>query len=132
MHMKASKIIGIPSDFQTGEEVEFQLTGVLSEWLFATRFWQSFNTTHSTMFDQFEEDEVTADVVRQVAASIGERIAEIHASDVQSVQFVYRRLRDGTPVPAQMFKKDLIDEMTRLRDFLSMVAERYTMATFEL
>lgn len=132
MQMKASKFIGTPSDYQASEEIEFQLTGELSEWLFATRFWQNFNATHDTIFDQFEEDEVTIELVKQVAASIFARIRDLRTVDQPSVEFVYRRLPDGMPVTAQIAKDGLIEEMTRLGEFLTLIAERYAKATFDL
>lgn len=130
MQMKASRFAGFSADFQS--VAELQLTGALSEWLFATHFWQEFNAAHGTMFDQFEEDEVSRAMASEVASSINERICLVQASADQHVEFVCRRSPDGTFESAKIAKQDLVDELIRLRDFLTSVVERCEVLEFDL
>lgn len=130
MQMKASRFSAFSTDFQTVGEL--QLTGAFSEWLFATHFWEKFNAAHDTMFDQFEEDEVSRVVANEVASSINERIRIVQASADQHVEFAYRRLADGTFATATIAKQDLVDELIRLRDFLASVVARCHVLEFDL
>jgi hypothetical protein len=59
--MQISRIYDISSK---QDSLEFALSGVLSEWLFAVGFWRNFNVAHGTMFDQFEEDKADSTVAQ--------------------------------------------------------------------
>lgn len=84
------------------------------------------------MFDQFEEDEVGRDVASEVAKSINERINSAQASVGKFVEFTYRQLPNGKFESAQITKRDLIDELIRLRNFLISAAEHCEIIAFDL
>ncbi|WP_322011762.1 hypothetical protein [Paraburkholderia sp. J12] len=132
MQMKESTIVGWLSESQVAEDVEFRLSGALSEWLFATHFWRDFNSSHGTMFDQFEEDEVGQNVLKEIAASINVRIDQLRSGHEQSIEFVYRRLRDGSPVTATVTRSDVIEELTKLHGFLLDVSRKCTVVSVNL
>ena len=84
------------------------------------------------MFDQFEEDEVGQDVVKEIATSINVRIDHIRCGQEQSIEFVYRRLRDGSSVTATVTRGDLIEELTKLHEFLLDVSKKCPVISFNL
>lgn len=53
---------------------QLRLSGLLSEWLFSSRFWSNFNARHGTMFDQYEEDDADVSTVAAVVEALDERI----------------------------------------------------------
>jgi hypothetical protein len=124
MQMRESTFVGLSSEFQVAEGAEFRLSGVLSEWLFATHFWRDFNASHGTMFDQFEEDEAGQDVVKEIAASISERIGQLRSGREQPAEFAYRHLPDGSAITAKVAPSDAIEELTKLYRFLLDVSEK--------
>ena len=130
--MQISKILRVSSEQSSDASVAFQLSGVLSEWLFAIRFWREFNTAHGTMFDQFEEDEVDASIVKLVSTALAKQIAALRSTDMQSVEFVYRRRQDGQPLTADTPKAALLSELTALHDFLNSAAEQNLTLIFDL
>lgn len=132
VQMKKSTITGWSSEFQIVEGAEFRLSGVLSEWLFATHFWRDFNSSQGTMFDQFEEDEVGQDVAKKIAVSISGRIDQLRSSHSQSIEFVYRRLRDGSPITATVDKIEAIEELIKLHQFLVDASEKCAVISFNL
>jgi hypothetical protein len=132
MKMQISKIFSVQTEQYSGPFVEFQLSGVLSEWLFATNFWREFNAGHGTMFDQFEGDEVDATIVRSVSAALEKRIAALDLSDTQSVEFIYRRLQGGQFLTASASKSNLLSELTALHTFLKTAAQQSLTMEFDL
>ncbi|QNB11815.1 hypothetical protein G5S35_09665 [Paraburkholderia tropica] len=132
MRMRESTFVGLSSEFQVAEGAEFRLSGALSEWLFATGFWRDFNAAHGTMFDQFEEDEAGQDVVKEIAASIGERIGQLRSGHEQPFEFVYRRLPDGSSITATVAPSDAIDELAKLHRFLLEASEKCALVSVNL
>ncbi|CAE6972918.1 hypothetical protein R69608_07892 [Paraburkholderia nemoris] len=132
MRMQVSKIFAVPTEQHSGPPVEFELSGILSEWLFATNFWREFNAGHGTMFDQFEEDEVDAAIVKSVSAALEKQIEALRLSDTQSVEFVYRRLQDGQSLTANTSKSDLLSELVALDAFLKTAAQQNLTMAFAL
>ncbi|WP_347557347.1 hypothetical protein [Robbsia sp. KACC 23696] len=132
MRMQVSKIFAVPTEQHSGRPVEFELSGILSEWLFATNFWREFNAGHGTMFDQFEEDEVDAAIVKSVSAALEMQIEALRLSDTQSVEFVYRRLQDGQSLTANTSKSDLLSELVALDAFLKTAAQQNPTMAFAL
>jgi hypothetical protein len=132
MQMKVSTITAVLPEPEAQDVPQIYLTGELSEWLFVSRFWGEFNVANGTMFDQFEEDEVSADIAKNVALSLKHRIGELKLIDGQSIHFVYRRLQGGGALTCDVTTSALTEELTRVVEFLYSVSERYQRINFDL
>ena len=132
MRMQVSRITDSSSDTNSCSPQEFEMSGVLSEWLFAIGFWRKFNAAHGTMFDQFEEDDADETIVRAVGRALSDLISFLDASSDEVIEFAYRKLADGSSVTASVTRTNLTVELERLSHFLLQSAERHSTLTFSL
>lgn len=101
-----------------GEGV-FRLSGLSSEWLFSSMFWQDINAKAGTMFDQYEEDEVDVSVAMGVAEALAERLRSLNDSSASVIRFVYGWSSSHEPLLAVIGKEQLLSELMGFHDFLS-------------
>ncbi|WP_322094914.1 hypothetical protein [Paraburkholderia bannensis] len=118
MRMQISRITNLSLDGSSPNSPEFEMSGVLSEWLFSIDFWRKFNSENGTMFDQFEEDEADVSVVRNLAAALTKLTASVEDSERDVLEFAFRRLPDGTVITAKATKESLLEELKSLTQFL--------------
>lgn len=130
--MQISRITNLSLDGSSSNSPEFEMSGVLSEWLFSIGFWRKFNSENGTMFDQFEEDEADASVVRDLASALTKLIASVEASERDVLEFAFRRLQDGTAITANVTKESLLKELKSLTQFLDASTELKTTLLFSL
>jgi hypothetical protein len=119
MKMHESEVIAISNG--KGREIctpVFRLSGELSEWLFSSRFWSDFNTKHGTMFDQYEEDDVSTSEINALVEALNEKVCALQESNVREIEFVYRWTSDQLPLIARVPKENLISELVAFRNFL--------------
>jgi hypothetical protein len=130
--MQISRITNLSLDGNSSNSPEFEMSGVLSEWLFSIDFWRKFNSENGTMFDQFEEDEADSSVVRGLASALTKLMASVEASERDVLEFAFRRLPDGTAITANATKESLLGELKSLTKFLDASAELRTTLLFSL
>ena len=94
------------------------LSGLLSEWLFSSKFWSNFNAKHGTMFDQFEEDEADIKTVKAIVNAIHEVIDNLDKSEEHNIEFTYRWTVEHKPLKASIQKESLMSELAIFYDFL--------------
>ena len=105
--------IGVPDDQNV-----FYLSKELSEWLFASKFWENFNLENGTIFDQYEEDEIFPDIVEKISISIEKKINELLDSNENVIEFVYAWTSSGSPLVIKVNRDDLVVEMRKLNGYL--------------
>jgi hypothetical protein len=130
--MQISKITDLSLDDGSLNSPAFEMSGVLSEWLFSIGFWREFNSEHGTMFDQFEEDEASTIVVRDIVSALAGLIASIERGERHVTGFTYRRLPDGTAITANATKESLLEELKSLCQFLEESVGRQSTLLFSL
>jgi len=111
---------------------QLRLSGALSEWLFASKFWSDFNASHGTMFDQFEEDEAEVLVVRSVVEELERRVRALRELDEYDVEFVYRWTSEHKPLTTSVPRELLLSELATFRDFLAGAVANDCAVTFAL
>lgn len=94
-----------------------RLSGSISEWLFASKFWSEINRRCGTIFDQYEEDDASANVVEVICDSLS-GIIEDHRCDPREIEFVHGWDAQRNPLKAKINSRDLVRELTDLRNFL--------------
>jgi hypothetical protein len=132
MRMQISRVTNSSLGSSLSSVPEFEMSGVLSEWLFAVGFWRNFNATHGTMFDQFEEDDADETVVRSITFALADQMQLLEGRPEEVLEFAYRRNFDGSSIMASIARVDLIAELEALRHFLLQSAERHSALTFSL
>lgn len=130
--MQISRITSTSLDENSPSSGQFEMSGVLSEWLFSTGFWRKFNAENGTMFDQFEEDEADATVVLKVATALSAVVTSVESCEQHVLEFVFRRLPDGSAITASVTKENLLEELKSLRKFLEASADRKFTLLFSL
>jgi hypothetical protein len=116
----------------SGDGGRLSLSGTLSEWLFASKFWSEFNAQHGTMFDQFEEDEVDASMVGVIAESLDKKICAFRKQSECNVEFVYRWTSEHKPIIESVSRESLLSELTTFHEFLVAMAAKNCSVTFSL
>lgn len=111
---------------------QLRLSGPLSEWLFASKFWSDVNAKQGTMFDQFEEDEAEVLVVRAVVEELERRARTLRELDVYDVEFVYRWTSEHMPLTTSVPRELLLSEVVTFRDFLADAVAKNCPVTFAL
>ncbi|MEM5342292.1 hypothetical protein [Paraburkholderia azotifigens] len=115
MKMKESSV-SVTSD--SGHSQTLRLSGLLSEWLFATGFWSEVNATCGTMFDQYEEDLADTEVLIVIAQKIDQKIQGLRDVTTPTVEFVHGWAVDWTPLKATAKTEAFLGELMTLRNFL--------------
>lgn len=87
-----------------------------SEWLFASGFWQRVNSQLGTIFDQYEEDAVSPEVLARVSPFLRETIAEVGALRVEQIKFVRGWDANGNAIVAHVGKGALLADLIRLSE----------------
>lgn len=113
-------------------EQQLRLSGLLSEWLFSSKFWSDINAKHGTMFDQFEEDSADVAIVNAIVDALEERIRALGKLDKCDVEFTYRWTAERKPLKASISRELLLSELTTFRDFLHEAAAKSCCVTFSL
>ncbi|WP_155648668.1 hypothetical protein [Burkholderia pseudomultivorans] len=108
-----------------------RLSGVLSEWLFASKFWAQINMRCGTIFDQYEEDEACEDVVGIIYADLAKRIQDL-TGKVGEIEFVHGWDVNGVPLTARINSLDLIRQIEEFRDFLEIALKFHVGAYMSL
>ena len=111
---------------------QLSLSGSLSEWLFASKFWSDFDVKYSTMFDQYEEDEVDVPIVKAIIDALGERVEAFRELDASDVEFVYRWTAERKPLRTNVSRIALESELAALRDFLGEAVAKNRSLVFSL
>jgi hypothetical protein len=119
MKMQESQIWVVHSDLPESRSSTFRLSGLLSEWLFATRFWVEINEKCGTMFDQYEDDEAATSIVEVIAEKLKEKALSLQLSDASVIVFTYGWKSSREPLLASVKRSQLLSELTLLHDFLS-------------
>lgn len=120
----------VVSMYEGGEQL--RLTGPLSEWLFASKFWSDFNANHGTMFDQFEEDEADVLVVGAIVDALDEKMRALRKQEGHDVEFAYRWTSEHKPLTTSVPKELLLSELMTFRDFLAGAVAKNCAVTFAL
>ena len=117
-----------------GENISsvFRLSGVLSEWLFSSKFWSDFNERHGTMFDQYEEDEAKAPIVKALAEALEEKIAALQSNDAINIEFVYGWTSERAPLTTSISRVQLLSELAEFHDFLVASVGKNLLLSFSL
>lgn len=90
-----------------------RLSGLLSEWLFASKFWAQVNVRCGTIFDQYEEDTADEGVVKIICDELTKRIIELDGRD-DEIEFVHGWDANRNPLVARINAIDLVREMSEL------------------
>lgn len=101
-----------------------RLSGLLSEWLFATKFWAQINMRCGTIFDQYEEDEAGEDVVKIISAELVKRIKDLSGKGGE-IEFVHGWDVNRTPLVARINVIDLVREIEEFREFLNIALKSH-------
>jgi hypothetical protein len=99
-------------------DMVFALSGVVSEWLFASMFWSEFNEKNGTIFDIYEEDDASPMVCIKLSLALGKRIATLLNSTENDISFVFRWCENGEPIWCNVQKDVLVKELSAFRDCL--------------
>jgi hypothetical protein len=100
------------------------LSGLFSEWLFASKFWAQINAHCGTIFGQYEEDEVREDVVEIISAELAKRIQGLSGTGGE-IEFVHGWDVNRTPLVARINVVDLVREITEFREFLDVALKSH-------
>jgi hypothetical protein len=100
------------------------LSGLFSEWLFASKFWAKINEHCGTILDQYEEDEVGEDVVEVISTELGKRINDL-SGGVGEIEFVHGWDADRRPLVARISIVDLVREIEEFREFLDIALKHH-------
>ncbi|SMF26600.1 hypothetical protein SAMN06295900_104427 [Trinickia caryophylli] len=111
---------------------QLRLSGPLSEWLFASKFWSDLNAKQGTMFDQFEEDEADVPIIRVVVEELERRVRALRELGEHDVEFVYRWTAEHKPLTTSVPRESLLSEVVMLRDFLADAVAQNCPVTFAL
>ncbi|WP_321788084.1 MULTISPECIES: hypothetical protein [Paraburkholderia] len=123
MNMNKSTIYTLDDDGVVDEAGPMhRLSGELSEWLFASKFWANFNSKNGSIFGQFEEDEAGPDIARKISHELAEKLKELN--DVEDVIFAYRKTQAGDKEYIQVTASQLIHEIKSLAEFLRNLGSR--------
>jgi hypothetical protein len=109
-----------------------RLSGLLSEWLFSSKFWSNFNAEHGTMFDQFEEDVADTSVIKAVIDTLEKRMRILQEMDGCDIEFTYRWTSEKTPIRKSVSRESLLSELVIFRDFLSSAITKNQGVVFSL
>jgi hypothetical protein len=112
------------SDEGGPEQVLFQISGVLSEWLFATNFWQNFNKKYGTMFDQFEEDDANPKTLELISESLIAEIEKLGLMKENQIRFIYRWGLNGEKDVAIAPRSSLQEELRAIRKIFNTAADQ--------
>ncbi|MBR8330361.1 hypothetical protein KDW69_01725 [Burkholderia ambifaria] len=124
MKLKES-IVTIESPDGDGFSVRsITLSGLFSEWLFASKFWAQINAHCGTIFDQYEEDEAGEDVVAIISAELAKRIQDLSGTRGE-IEFVHGWDVNHTPLVARINAVDLVREIAEFREFLDIALKRH-------
>ncbi|WP_141715797.1 hypothetical protein [Burkholderia ubonensis] len=100
------------------------LSGLFSEWLFASKFWGEINTHCGTIFDQYEEDEAGENVVEVISAELAKRIKDLSGREGE-IEFVHGWDVNRTPLVARINVIDLVREIEEFREFLNIALKSH-------
>ncbi|MBY4831455.1 hypothetical protein [Burkholderia dolosa] len=100
------------------------LSGLFSEWLFASKFWGEINGHCGTILDQYEEDEVGENVVEVISNELGKRINDL-SGRVGEIEFAHGWGADRTPLVARISIVDLVREIEEFREFLDIALKHH-------
>ncbi|WP_321964934.1 hypothetical protein [Paraburkholderia sp. J7] len=120
--------------FIAGKPAEpvFTLDSAVSEWLFASGFWNQINNSLGTMFDQFEEDEVEPAVLVQIASDLDCRIRALEIQGAEEVRFVCGWSSSGDSHAVKVRRTSLISQLAMLRSLLASAAANGEVLEFNL
>ncbi|WP_224010645.1 hypothetical protein [Paraburkholderia tropica] len=127
--MKESTVSVIVDD---GTSQTLRLSGVLSEWLFASGFWSEVNEICGTMFDQYEEDEASPDIVLVIQQEIDKKASGLRMSTEPKFEFVRGWAADWTPLKVSANTEDVLEELKIFRNFLDAGISTTSNAIFSL
>lgn len=108
------------------------LSGLVSEWLFSSKFWSEVNAKCGTMFDQYEEDEADVSMVGAVIAALDKRIQSLRFLAVQDVEFISSWTEGCVPVRSCVSKDVVLSELLALRGFLMDATAKNSSVVFSL
>ncbi|MGV1761849.1 hypothetical protein ACQZ6F_31795 [Rhizobium sp. A22-96] len=114
------------------DQPEFELSAKVSEWLFASHFWQDFNANNGTIFDQFEDDEASVAVIHRVVEMLDAKRQKLIAGGVDIIEFTYRWSEDGSPTKTTFELDQLLEEPSMFRNFLADTAQLKLSLMFSL
>ncbi|WP_124578123.1 hypothetical protein [Burkholderia contaminans] len=116
MRLKESIVtIEIPE----GEDVSIKtmrLSGLLSEWLFSSKFWAQVNARCGTIFDQYEEDSADEGVLNIICEELTKKINGLSGVEGE-IEFVHGWDVNRNPLVARINSIDLVRELSELRVF---------------
>ena len=115
-----------------GASQTLRLSGLLSEWLFATGFWSEVNAICGTMFDQYEEDSASSEVLNVIAQRVDQRVKALRDVAEPTVEFVHGWNADWTPLKATAKTEAFVSELMRLRNFLQEAVAKKAVAELSL
>ena len=113
-------------------EPVFMLDGAVSEWLFASGFWNRINYSLGTMFDQFEEDEAEPAVLVRIASELEIWVGSLESQGEEKVRFVCGWSPSGDAHTVEVQRTDLISQLVMLRSLLASAAANRNVLEFSL
>jgi hypothetical protein len=113
-------------------ELVFMLDGAVSEWLFASGFWNRINYSLGTMFDQFEEDEGEPAVLVRIASELEIWVGSLESQGEEKVSFVCGWSPTGDAHTVEVQRTDLISQLVMLRSLLASAAANRNVLEFSL
>jgi hypothetical protein len=119
------------SSFETVTD-SFALSGHLSEWLFASDFWQEAGLATGISFDQYEEEEVSIESVEIIIGILGRRIVDLRAAVQTGMDFRYAEALNGKVLMARIKGDDAASELTGLVSFMRKAQGRSQVITCSL
>ncbi|SIO48766.1 hypothetical protein SAMN05444168_5291 [Paraburkholderia phenazinium] len=108
------------------------LDGAVSEWLFASGFWNRINYSLGTMFDQFEEDEGEPAVLVRIASELEIWVGSLESQGEEKVRFVCGWSPTGDAHTVEVQRTDLISQLIMLRSLLASAAANRNVLEFSL
>jgi len=113
-------------------EPVFILDGAVSEWLFASGFWNRINNSLGTMFGQFEENEAESTVLLQIASELESCVRALQSQCEDTVCFVCGWSPAGDAHTVKVQRTDLVSQLVMLRSLLASAAANRDVLEFSL
>ncbi|MBR8037524.1 hypothetical protein KDW40_04045 [Burkholderia cenocepacia] len=100
------------------------LSGLFSEWLFASKFWAKINEICGTIFDQYEEDEASEGIVEIISTELSKKIKDLSGREGE-IEFLHGWDSNRTPLVARISVIDLVGEIVGFREFLDIALKHH-------
>lgn len=107
---------------ESSSKKELTLLEGVSEWLFYTKFWEEFNQKHKTLFQQYEEEVLTLNLMTDMVTSLSDLITEVDQQSESNIQFRYGWNELKEELICIIEKGKIIDELNKLILFMELAS----------